>query len=105
MWYNGCMTLTPSQLRSARKYRRKIRALVNTIKEENPCVDCGNSYPFYIMDFHHRDPSTKSFTIGDTPRGKNLVLDEIAKCDVLCANCHRERDHREASGRFAARPT
>jgi hypothetical protein len=42
------------------------------------------------LDLHHRDPTTKRFTIG---RGRSWslqnLLTEIEKCDVLCANCHR----------------
>jgi hypothetical protein len=56
------------------------------------CMVCGESHPA-TLDFHHRDPSTKVFDIG---RGVSQcfpvarMLDEIAKCDVLCANCHRK---------------
>jgi hypothetical protein len=45
------------------------------------------------MQYDHRDPTTKCFTISAAP-GKytaDEVLDEIAKCDVVCANCHAER--------------
>jgi hypothetical protein len=66
--------------------------------KDKPCADCGHSFPSYVMDFHHRDPSTKLFGIGDAPRGKQQLIAEVAKCDVICANCHRERDHSQGSG-------
>jgi hypothetical protein len=69
------------------------RALLNAAKEV-PCMDCGVEYPPYIMDFDHRDPSQKT---GEVTRlvthGEKRVLEEIAKCDIVCANCHRERTH------------
>lgn len=42
------------------------------------------------LDFHHRDPSTKLFSFGGSlTRSREAVLIEAAKCDLLCANCHR----------------
>lgn len=60
---------------------------------------CGGRFPAVCMDFHHREGEDKCFDIGDTSakgrgsRGLNAVLAEIAKCDVLCANCHRIVSH------------
>ena len=44
-----------------------------------------------MLDHHHRDPATKSFNITGAAFGKGLaaLTAEIAKCVVLCANCHR----------------
>jgi hypothetical protein len=57
---------------------------------EHPCADCGESDPLVLEFDHLRD---KSFTIGQSIRDRNwqAILDEIAKCDVVCANCHRRR--------------
>ena len=59
-----------------------------------PCSDCGGQFEPYQMDFDHRDPSIKSFNVM-TGRAMLMstrrVLDEVAKCDVVCANCHRIR--------------
>tara|TARA_B100001564_G_scaffold1933_1_gene1726 strand:- start:15242 stop:15586 length:345 start_codon:yes stop_codon:yes gene_type:complete len=57
-----------------------------------PCERCGDVHPFYVMDLHHRDPSTK--TKGGVPyqmKAGSLksLREEIDKCMVLCANCHR----------------
>ncbi len=47
------------------------------------------------MDFDHRDSSTKSFMLSDVSRATvKSLLKEIEKCDVVCANCHRERTQR-----------
>ena len=75
----------------ARWYKRR-RDFTNAFKVV-PCMDCGVEYPPYVMDFDHRDPKDKDFTISANVRSKSLetLRQEIAKCDVVCANCHRER--------------
>jgi hypothetical protein len=74
--------------------REQIRELIRTRKSV-PCMDCNNQYPYYVMDFDHRDPKEKSFTIASMTNKSNveLVMKEIEKCDVVCANCHRIRTH------------
>lgn len=72
--------------------RGKIRKVINEIKENTPCMDCGIKYPYYVMDFDHlRD---KKFQISRvTAKGITIekALLEIKKCDLVCANCHRIR--------------
>jgi hypothetical protein len=56
------------------------------------CGMCRENHPA-CLDFHHRDPTQKDFRIsalGCMGWSKERVLAEIAKCDVLCANCHRK---------------
>ena len=65
--------------------------LVKNIKESSICSHCGEDSPA-TLNFHHRDPSTKLFNISDaaasTKVSEEQLIDEISKCDVLCANCH-----------------
>lgn len=69
----------------------KIRKWLDEQKSV-PCADCGQSYPSYVMDFDHRDPSIKLGGVRQLATyGWKKVQAEIAKCDVVCANCHRER--------------
>src|SRR4051812_48540847 len=58
--------------------------------ETHPCVDCGETNPVVLEFDHLRD---KSFSIGGklTTHKWQAILDEIEKCDVVCANCHRIR--------------
>jgi ferric-dicitrate binding protein FerR (iron transport regulator) len=57
-----------------------------------PCVDCGGVFHWCCMDFDHRDPSTKVTNLNRMWAFKReRILAEIAKCDVVCANCHRLR--------------
>lgn len=77
---------------------RRQRATVEWLRELRrvPCTDCGKTYPPHVMDFDHRDPATKSFSLlADSALLKNrdALLAEVAKCDVLCANCHAIRTH------------
>lgn len=68
------------------------RSIVRKAKSA-PCMDCKRTYPYYIMDFDHRPGETKLFAIGEGNKSTPKVIAEIAKCDVICANCHRERTH------------
>jgi hypothetical protein len=56
----------------------------------HPCVDCGEGDPMVLEFDHLRD---KAFDVGVGILNKNwdVVLAEIAKCEVVCANCHRRR--------------
>lgn len=57
-----------------------------------PCADCGKTYPPVLMDFDHvPERGPKLFNITNGRRAKDKLLIEIAKCDVVCAMCHRIR--------------
>ena len=63
-----------------------------------PCMDCGRSFLPHQMDFDHRDPSAKSFQVTDSQAmlaSRRRLLDEIAKCDVVCSTCHAIRTYRQ----------
>ena len=61
--------------------------------KDRPCTDCGVQYPYYVMQFDHVR-GEKKFTIGaGIDMGWRSLTDEIAKCEVVCANCHMERTH------------
>jgi hypothetical protein len=63
---------------------------------DRPCADCGAWFSWYVMDFDHRDPSTKRDEVSQMPghAGLDRILAEAAKCDIVCANCHRDRTFR-----------
>lgn len=60
-----------------------------------PCADCGKKYPTHVMDFDHRNPLEKLKNIGNM-KGYSMqtLINEINKCDVVCANCHRIRTYK-----------
>jgi hypothetical protein len=57
------------------------------------CKRCGYNKCVGALDFHHRDPTMKEFGLGGSSRGYEKVKSEAAKCDLLCANCHREIEY------------
>ena len=73
------------------------------IKKKNGCsfVGCpehvvGEKSRWWLLDFHHRDPSEKVNKIANmiwSNDWENKIFPEIQKCDVVCANCHRD-EHR-----------
>lgn len=60
---------------------------------EHPCADCGETDPL-VLEFDHL--GDKLFNIGEAmiDRRWEDILNEIEKCEVVCANCHRRRTHR-----------
>jgi hypothetical protein len=81
------------------------RSFLATVKDR-PCTDCGARVESHQMDFDHRDPSTKSFWLSSGTAllaGRDRLLREIAKCDVVCANCHRTRTRAAHQARLEAR--
>jgi hypothetical protein len=66
-----------------------MRFLLEYLRD-HPCVDCGESDPL-VLEFDH--VGEKSFEIGAglPDRNWDSILREIAKCEVVCANCHRRR--------------
>lgn len=77
---------------NTRERRNAIVKFIQEYKSNKPCVDCKEVYPYWVMDFDHlRD---KKFNIGQfrtTCQSLEVVKAEIAKCDLVCANCHRTR--------------
>ena len=86
----------------AKKREKELDELIIRHKSK-PCADCGIQYPPYVMDFDHLDGDTKEFGICHMRR-RRMAFDkieaEIAKCEVVCANCHRERTNQRNPARY-----
>ena len=78
----------------ARASRRKSRGdLVDNYKITHGCQECGYRKCAPALEFHHRDSDDKLSGVGQLVsecRPVETILAEMEKCDVLCANCHRE---------------
>lgn len=78
------------------KRRIELSEFVIALKQK-PCMDCGVIYTHYAMDFDHRDKSKKLASISKMINyhsySKKKILEEIKKCDLVCANCHRKRTY------------
>lgn len=73
---------------------QKLRDILNHLKDA-PCQDCGVKYPTYVLDFDHRPEEVKLFNVSYLSKARTVkrLLEEIKKCDLVCANCHRVRTH------------
>ena len=79
-----CYRLTKAAL------AQKHLSFINRIKEETGCRMCGIK-DSRILDFHHTNGKEKLFAVGTFRRavGFERIKNEILKCEILCANCHR----------------
>ena len=97
-YYDANKALCVERARTSNRKRLAARRAVIIAAKDRPCADCHVRYPYYVMQFDHR--GEKSFTIGRTNSDTNMqaLLAEIAKCDVVCANCHAERTQQKVGG-------
>jgi hypothetical protein len=81
-------------LASVRRRFGRLQVLLRAAKDK-PCADCGVRYPYYVMDLDHREGVEKIGPLAHFLKKHSirLLVAEIAKCDVVCSNCHRERTH------------
>lgn len=80
-----------------KRHREKIRGLILEYLQLHPCVVCGEDDPI-VLEFDHIDQATKTKEISKYLSGHagwDKVKDEIDKCRVLCANCHRRHTYKQ----------
>lgn len=98
------MTRNEKRAKLSRDFWAKNREYVLTCKD-GPCMDCGIKYPPYVMHFDHRPDEEKLFGLAKmATRGLDKIKAEIAKCDLVCANCHAERTHRRTVAQVGRAP-
>jgi len=63
------------------------------------CESCGYDKYDGALEFHHKDPGKKDFTIANArlTSFSEKVKEELDKCSILCSNCHRE-EHAKIKG-------
>src|SRR5205823_6632802 len=82
-----------------RERRQRLREFIWNQKMGCACAHCGVSDP-RVRDFHHNGDSKKEESLSKFASknwGEKRILEEIRKCIVLCANCHRILHYRDAS--------
>jgi len=68
--------------------------MVAEIKEASPCVDCGLKHPWWRMQFDHTENNKVNAVSNLVRDGASIkLMEEIEKCDLVCANCHADRTH------------
>jgi hypothetical protein len=64
--------------------------LILDFLRDHPCADCGEEDPI-VLEFDHLADKEFDISQGHVDHAWERVLAEIAKCEVVCANCHRRR--------------
>ena len=88
-WYRRNKKKTIARVKTNLKIKKQWLADYKTTLK---CSRCPESHPA-TLDFHHRNPQDKDDAIGQLiVNGVSMkrLTEEIAKCDVLCSNCHRK---------------
>lgn len=82
------------------KRRKKELAEFIISLKHMPCKDCGILYPHYVMDFDHLGECKKIASVSrmasEHMYSKTKIVEEIKKCDLVCANCHRIRTYKRS---------
>lgn len=80
----------------ARRHNDRVMAWVRE-QRAKPCTDCGRTFPWFVMDFDHKNgklgPGDIRVAALATKQSFKRAAEEIAKCDLVCANCHKIRTH------------
>lgn len=88
----------------ARDARRRAaidaaREWINSLKQGVPCTDCGEIFPPFVMHWDHLPGFAKVDAVSSMVgyRTREAILAELAKCELVCANCHVLRTVRRAT--------
>ena len=85
---------------SIARQKAYLASYIRDLKEKSPCLDCGEYYPYYVMDFDHvRGKKHKNVMELIPTLSKKKIDEEIAKCEIVCSNCHRVRTHSRKSAK------
>ena len=83
-----------SEKLSIAKQKAYLAQYLRDLKTKTPCVDCGINYPYYVMDFDDvRGQKHANVMELVSTLSKKKIDEEIAKCEIVCSNCHRIRTH------------
>lgn len=81
-----------------KRYKKELRTWYVSLKQGKPCVECKEIFHHAAMHWDHLPGSTKVANVGRlaTLGSKRKILEEIAKCELVCANCHAVRTYQRA---------
>jgi hypothetical protein len=90
-----CLVCLAALCRQTRERNRQRATELYANAKDNPCKDCGQRFPTVAMDFDHPAGLKKHNPADLMGRGRRweVIEAEIAKCDLVCANCHRVRTY------------
>ena len=83
--------------------RTELSRKIWDIKEESGCIDCGEKYPHFMLEFDHLPGYEKIASPNQLARTHSLekAMQEIEKCEIVCANCHKIRTWNRYSNNIA----
>ncbi len=81
-------------IQKAQKKRQELRKWLAELKQASPCADCMIQYPYYVMDFDHVSKKDSEINRLVLSGNAKKLKEEILKCEIVCANCHRIRTYR-----------
>ena len=101
-WCKPCRAAYAAEHYQANKKRRyahnrrrqlEFRDWYIGLKADHPCADCGQTFDPVAMQWDHLPGSEKAGSLSDLVKHGNrrLILEEIGKCELVCANCHAVR--------------
>lgn len=74
--------------------RNRNKKIIQEYKQDSICADCKENYPYWMLEFDHLE--NKKFNISSNDGyscSEETLMKEIKKCDIVCANCHRNRTY------------
>ncbi len=77
------------------KQKKEQQELLLEFLSKNPCIDCGESDPI-VLEFDHIENKFENVSVMVKSRfSTKKLLEEIKKCEIRCANCHRRKTARD----------
>ena len=76
-----------------KRRQKEFRDWYTSLKKDKPCADCGQVFHPAAMHWDHLPGFEKTGPLGSLVRrgSRELMLEEVAKCELVCANCHAVR--------------
>jgi hypothetical protein len=114
LWCKSCRKVYDAEYWRQNRERRKVQRVarrrefavwLRSMKAGRPCADCGQAFDPEAMHWDHIPGKDKVCNIADLSMGhrsREFALQEISKCELVCANCHALRTVRRRAGRGAA---
>lgn len=90
-WFSSNLEVQRERsLRNGKRATERNSAFILDYLLCHPCSDCGEQ-DIRVLEFDHVEEKLKSVSIMRRGYSLESVMEEIAKCEVVCANCHRIR--------------
>lgn len=92
-WSNSSDTRRQTHYSKRKLRMKRNRTTTWNYLMEHPCAHCGETDP-RVLEFDHTDPNTKQDCVSNLYHlAPEKIMEEISKCQVLCANCHRRKTY------------